>query len=423
MRAEIIAIGDELTSGVRLDTNSRWLSQQLEQSGVPVAYHTTVGDQLDALVDVLRVAMQRAHVVVTSGGLGPTADDLTRQALSEATGRSLILDEDVLAQIRQLFARRGRTMPRRNVIQVQFPEESRVIPNPHGTAPGIQMHLQRDAAPPCHLFSLPGVPAELRQMWTDSVIFELDRLLGAGRGVIRHRMIRCFGAGESDIEQRLPDLIRRGRDPSVGITASQATITLRVTAHGQTSDACRAAMEPTVATIYECLGPLVYGEDDDELQDAVMDMLQQRRQTLASIEWGTEGLVAAWLASAARKAGCYRGGLVIAHANGWQSALGDCESPADDALQDGPASVAQMANAARDQFQTDFGLAVGPAPKESPLGEDPEHILFAVATPQKLVNGSSVFAAHPSIQCQRSAKQALNFLRLTLLERWPRPPS
>ncbi len=160
MRAEVIAIGDELTTGQRLDTNSQWLSQHLTELGVSVAFHTTVGDDLADNVAAIRTAIERADIVVVSGGLGPTADDLTRDALASATGVRLVRDQSVLEQIRQLFERRGRTMPERNAVQADFPVDSTPIANLHGTAPGIEMQITREDAS-CTLFALPGVPAEM----------------------------------------------------------------------------------------------------------------------------------------------------------------------------------------------------------------------------------------------------------------------
>ena len=275
MNAEIISIGDEIASGQLLDTNSQWLSQRLGELGIRVLYHTTVGDELDAGVDVFRQAIDRADVVVATGGLGPTADDLTREVLAQATGRGLVRDEEALTHIRQLFARRGWAMPEQNEVQAMLPEGSRLIPNPHGTAPGIAMDVPREGRSPCRLFALPGVPAEMVEMWEPSVAGAL-RSAGAGGRVIRHRLVKCFGAGESQIESMLPDLIRRGRIPRVGITASKTTIILRITAEGATDEECFAAVEPTVATIRQCLGELVFGEDEIELEDVVVRLLGER---------------------------------------------------------------------------------------------------------------------------------------------------
>ena len=147
MNGEILAIGDEITSGQLLDTNSHWLSQRLEELGVRVHYHATVGDELEPIADAFRQAIGRADVVLATGGLGPTADDLTRDALARAADRPLVLDPPSLEHVRRLFARRGRPMPPQNEIQAMFPAGSRVIPNPHGTAPGIALAVPRQGRP------------------------------------------------------------------------------------------------------------------------------------------------------------------------------------------------------------------------------------------------------------------------------------
>src|SRR5262245_4387901 len=160
MRAEIISIGDELTTGQRLDTNSQWLAEKLLEIGVPVAFHTTVGDQLVDNVLVFQQACERADIVVATGGLGPTADDLTRQALADLASVPLVQDDASLAHIKALFARRKREMPPANVIQAQFPQGSKPIPNSHGSAPGIDIAMPRPDKQPARIFALPGVPAE-----------------------------------------------------------------------------------------------------------------------------------------------------------------------------------------------------------------------------------------------------------------------
>lgn len=413
MHAEVISIGDELTSGQRLDTNSQWLSERLGEIGVRVMYHTTVADDLAANTLVFRQAAERADVVVASGGLGPTADDLTREAVAAAAGVELLLDEEQLAHVKALFARRlRREMPQRNVVQAMFPQGSRPIPNPHGTAPGIDITLPRPSGGgSCRVFCLPGVPAELKEMWpsVESALLAA----GAGRGVIRHRRIKCFGVGESDLEAMLPDIIRRGREPQVGITVSGATITLRITAAGQTPQACLQAMAPTVQTIHDCLGTLVYGEEDDELEHAVLRLLQARGQTLAVVELGTGGLLASWLRSVDEPGDWFRGGIVcsrdreaaaILKSEGVQSASAEMSEV-----------VAGLARRGRELFATDLALAVGPFPLVDPQSPSPGRLWFAIAASDKVEPHSTAFTGHPEILKTRAAKQALDRLRLCLL--------
>ena len=412
MHAEVIAIGDELTSGQRLDTNSQWLSERLGELGIRTLYHATVGDELAANVRVLREAIDRSDIIVCTGGLGPTADDLTRQAIAETIGVELLLDEESLARIRSMFARRKREMPERNTIQAMFPTGSRPIPNPHGTAPGIDLRVERVGRTACRLFALPGVPAEMREMWEQTVSPALQEMTG-GRRVIRHHQIKCFGVGESDLEQRLPDVIARGRQPSVGITVHKATITLRIMAEAETEAACHESMQPTIATIRDCLGSLIFGEENDELQHAVVRALRTRSQSLATLEWGSGGLLADWLSQADEESHVFRGGIVVRSAEALAAALR--ESSQDRETIDDSALIRRVANHVREQFGADYALALGAFPSSDTVETQAGELRFALATPTRVLAKSVPFTGHPDILKERAVKQALNFLRLTLL--------
>ena len=412
--AEVISIGDELTSGQSLDTNTQWLSQRLGELGIWVVYHTTVGDHLPAVVDVFRTAIGRADVVVATGGLGPTDDDLTREALAATVDRPLVCDESALEHIRWLFARRGREMPEQNQRQAMLPEGSRLVTNPHGTAPGIALEIPRQDASPVRVYSLPGVPAEMRQMWEQTLAEELRPL--AGDRVILTRAVKVFGAGESAVEAKLPGLIRRGRHPRVGITASEATITLRVAAEGATESECLAAMEPTLATIHEQLGELVYGYDDDQLEDVAVRLLQERGKTLATVEWASGGTLAERLQSVADAGPVTLGGMVI----GSQTALaGLLDGPDRQFSNKAAASAAlaeAMALAVRRRFNTDYGLAVGPFPETDGPDETPGQVAYAVATEEGAKSIHLPSASHPALRNTFCAKTALAVLRRVLLD-------
>jgi nicotinamide-nucleotide amidase len=303
-------------------------------------------------------------------------------------------------------------MPPQNERQAYLPAGSQMIDNPHGTAPGICAEVAREQRGPCLVIALPGVPAEMKEMWQQSVV---ERLQAAGTGgrVFRFRNLRCFGAGESQIESMLPDLIRRGRRPTVGITASQASITLRIAAEGDSEEECLALIEPTAATIRRCLGPLVYGEGDDQLQDVVLRQLAQQGKTLATAECGTGALLAEALSAVAEPgaARTYRGGIAGGEAQWMLRALeGSADAAAGaDALRQ---TTAALACACRERFQADYGLAVGPLPAAAPATADPPQVFAALATPEGLTERNWPFSFHPALVKIYCVKQALNMVRL-----------
>jgi nicotinamide-nucleotide amidase len=410
MRAEVISIGDELITGQRLDTNSQWLSERLTEIGVDVAFHTTVGDTLADNVAAFAVAIARAEVVVVTGGLGPTADDLTREALAGAVGVGLQRDAASLEQIRQLFASRGREMPERNAVQADFPAGSTPIRNEHGTAPGIEMHIERTSAAPCAVFALPGVPAEMRAMWHETVAPTILSARGKAR-VIRHRRIKCFGVGESQLEAMLPDLIRRGREPSVGITVSDATITLRVTAAGVDEAECLGAMEPTLAIIRNSLATIAYGEEADELEDVVGRILLERGQTVAVAEWATGGLVSQWLARTPAASTIFAGGVVLSSLPQLTHVLGALDIGR--ANPDDAAVATQAAEAIRRLAAADYGIGIAAFPADADRPD--AHVYISIATPERTRRLRFGSATHPAIRQPLAAKRALNALRLILL--------
>jgi nicotinamide-nucleotide amidase len=399
MHAEIIALGDELTSGQALDTNSRWLALRLAELGIRTLYHTTVGDELDAGVGVFRTAIARSDLILATGGLGPTADDLTREMLALATNRELIFSDEAMVHVRSIFARRGRKMPEQNRRQAFLPLGAALVPNPHGTAPGIDLEVLRQGRNPCRVFCVPGVPAEMREMW-DATLHGAILAAFPARNVLCHRTVKCFGAGESAIEGMLPDLIRRGREPRVGITANKWTISLRITSETSTQAECEKQIESTLQTIHACLGDLVFGYGDDELQDVVVRTLAEKGRTLASAEWDTAGLLSQWLCDADRSDEVYAGGLVFRDR--------DVFTPGGLAPRD---AVVAAARATREQFGATLGLALGPFPEidETLSAVPPIHV--AVATAKTFTTREFPFSTHPSLRRIYAAKNALDFLR------------
>lgn len=301
MRTEIIAIGDELTSGQRLDTNSQWLAQQLGELGAKVVFHTTIGDRLQDNLDAFRIAASRCELIVSTGGLGPTADDLTRDAIAEAFSAPLEFREEAMQHIESLFAQRKRAMPERNRVQAMFPQGSRLIDNKFGTAPGID--FQTGTKNQCRIFALPGVPAEMYEMFDEVVRPRLISEMGLGQEKWFYKNLRLFGLGESDVEALIPDLIARQREPIVGITVSKATINLRIAALADDSEQADRKMQTTVEEIEGKLSEYIFGKDDDEPWDAVIRCLVQRNEKMAIREYGEAYALAPQLIASASRIG------------------------------------------------------------------------------------------------------------------------
>ncbi len=414
MRAEIISIGSELVSGQSLDTNSRWISQELSALGIEVAFHTTLGDVLEDHRAVFQSACDRARLVVVTGGLGPTQDDLTREALAECAGVTLVEDPGSVAAIEAMFQRRNRVMPARNRVQAQFPQGAEPLPNPVGTAPGIWMRLGQAT-----ITCLPGVPSEMRVMFQGQVIPRL-KSLGIVERVTVHRKINLFGRGESDIESQALDLTARGRVPEVGITAHEGTISFRISASAKSEYEARSEIEPTACLIYERYAGLIVGEGSDDVADAVFSQLQRTGKTLATAESCTGGFIAHLITAIPGVSPYYKGG-VVSYANQAKIDLLDVPPALIDAHGAvSPEVAAAMAEGARKRLGADIGLSsTGVAGPSGGTAEKPVGLVYlGLATDRGTeTRRLDIGSEQPrDIIQQRSSKSALNWVRLTLME-------
>lgn len=294
MHAEIVMIGTELLLGEIVDTNATKLARMLREIGLDLYYKTTVGDNETRITDVIDRALDRSDVVITSGGLGPTADDLTRQAIANATGRPLVYSRDLENQIAARFQRFGRTMTDNNKRQAFMPEGALPLPNPVGTAPCF---LSEDTMSRGLVVCLPGVPRELEYMMSNTVIPLLAERMG-GAKVVRVRILRTCAVGESNVDLAIRDLMMEG-NPTVGLAAHPGQTDVRITAKADNEADADALIAPVEAALRERLGIAVYGVDEETVSGVVGRLLLESNRKLGVVDTLTDG----WLVNELTEAG------------------------------------------------------------------------------------------------------------------------
>jgi len=306
--AAVSAIGDELTLGQALDTNSKWIAAALTDAGVPVVEHATLDDDLGRIASALERLTTGADLVVATGGLGPTADDLTRHAVARVMGADLIEDAEALALIRGWFESRGRTMPEANRVQAHRPASARFLANANGTAPGLAVRIGR-----ADVFCLPGPPREMKPMFDADVRPALR--VPPGR-IVRTRVLKSFGLGESAAAERMRqdpegDLMRRDRAPLVGVTASMGVLTVRLRDESAADEAeAERRLDATEDRVRACLGRYVYARGEVSVAAALVDQLHDRHETVALAESCTGGLIGAALTDVPGSSDVFLGGWV-----------------------------------------------------------------------------------------------------------------
>ncbi|MDR7614391.1 MAG: competence/damage-inducible protein A [Armatimonadota bacterium] len=367
MRAEILSVGTELLLGQITDTNATYLCQRLAELGIPVYFRQTVGDNRERIQQAFRLAAGRADLILFTGGLGPTEDDLTKEAVAEAVGVDLVLHEPSWAHIQDLLRSRSRPLTPNQQRQAMLPRGAKAIPNRWGTAPGVLWERDQQI-----IVMLPGVPREMRGMFEETVVPYLQERGWAGKEVIRSRILRVVGIGEGALEELIKDLLRSS-NPTIAPLAHLGEVHLRITARGQAAEVDRMLSEAEAA-LRERIDRYVYGTDQETLEGAVAKLLLASRRTVAVAESCTGGLLGHRLTNVPGSSAYFRGG-VVAYANELKrSLLGVSEEilHAHGAVSERVAEA--MARGVREAFAADLGVAItgiaGPsgATPEKPVG-------------------------------------------------------
>jgi nicotinamide-nucleotide amidase len=343
MRAEIVTTGTELLLGQIDDTNATYLARQLRDLGIDLYFRSTVGDNQLRIAQVLEQALARADLVLTTGGLGPTVDDVTREAVARATGRSLVLYPELLAQIEAFFARFGSTMSDNNRRQAHLPEGCIPIENPVGTAPGFIVEDERGA-----IITLPGVPREMRYLMTHAVVPYLQQRLGQ-RDVLVTRILRTVALGESRIDQLIADL-EVSANPTVGLSAHPGQTDIRIVAKAPTPSEAEAMVTGFETTIRQRLGAAIYATGEVSLEAVIAGLMRERGTSLAVAETLTQGDITRRLSS---YPDVFHGGMVATSGQGLGQALGMYSGNLA-----GEAGAVALARAVRVAWDTSHGLAV-----------------------------------------------------------------
>ena len=413
MRCDVLAIGTELLLGQITDTNSQWIGEQLAAAGVDSLLQVKVGDNLGRITETLHRMLVDADAVIVCGGLGPTHDDLTRDAVAAVMGVALEPDDAIADVIRELFAARGRVMPENNLRQALVPQGATVIPQTRGTAPGLICPVST-AAGGRVVYCVPGVPHEMKDMVQRAVLPDLLARSGSV-SVIASRTLRTWGESESGLNERLDPVIARldeERNPTLAFLASGwEGIKVRLTAKASTAAQADELLGRWEAEVRALVGDIVFGVDDDTMESVVLQLLRERGLTLGLAESVTGGLVAGRITNVPGSSDVLRGGVVSYASDVKYSVLGVPEGP----VVSEPAAVS-MAEGARRVLGADVGLALtgvaGPAEQEGlPAGT----LCVAVVTPSVTVSRTLRMPGLRDQMRQMSVITALDLLRRVLL--------
>jgi nicotinamide-nucleotide amidase len=410
VNAEIVAIGSELLLGQIVDTNSAWMAQRLAEIGVNLFYKTVVGDNAGRMREIISRALERSDVVITSGGIGPTEDDLTREMVAEVTGRELVLDPSLLQQIEDRFRKRGFIMTKNNEKQAYIPAGAIPVENPNGTAPSFIVEDPQGV-----IIALPGVPFEMKWLFENRVIPYLREKFDL-REMIVSRVLKIAEIGESSVDDRIGHLIRNSTNPTVGVLAHPGQVDVRISVKTASVEKAHELIAPVEQEVREAFSHHVFAIDNETMEDVVGRSLKAKKANIAVIEDLTGGMIAQRLQQAARES---LAEAMIAHTEQpLLRVLRHSRHPerVEQLLKDDAALTEELAFGIRAHSQADLGLAVRaiPDPTRTTQNLSPGKTYMAVADAQGLHTREYNFAGHGSPDLTRITMYALNLVRRTL---------
>ena len=413
MNAEIVAIGSELLLGQIVDTNSAWMAQRLADLGVNLFYKTVVGDNPDRMLEITNRAMERSDLVITSGGLGPTQDDLTREIVARAANRDLVMDPELLAQIEARFRSRGMIMTENNNRQAMIPEGAIPVTNPNGTAPSFIVEDPRAV-----VYCLPGVPFEMKWLFDNELVPYLREKFGLSDSIYS-RVLKISDLGESGVDDLVGHLIANSVNPTVGVMAHPGQVDVRITAKSASREEADELIAPLEEEVRELLGGHVFGVDNETLPQVLGKLLRSRGLTVASYEGLTGGVIAQQLQDAGEE--FFLQGTVGRQPGVLKSVLSAADESSlslDRLMGDGAALADGLAAGVRAQTGAALGLAVHSVPEGVKPTENlnPGHTYISVSAAGGTWRRQYNFAGPGLPDRTRTALNALDLLRVTILQ-------
>lgn len=376
MIVEVIAVGTELLLGQIVNGNGALIGRKLAEEGLDAHFQVVVGDNQSRLVEALTTALGRADAVILTGGIGPTQDDLTREAICRATGRVMAFSDDYAATLRGRWEATGRVMPESNLRQAEYPQGAEQLANAKGTAPGLA--LEHGGT---WIFALPGVPQEMEALLDDEILPRLRRLVG-GPAVVKSRLLRSWGMSESQVAEMLDDLFQSSINPSVAFLASSGEIKVRITAKANTEAEAASLIAPVEAEVRDRLGARVFGTDGDTIEMIVLGLLGERGWRLATAESATGGLIAARITSVPGASKVFVGSVVAYDTDVKQRLLGVPAATLAGAGVVSESTAIAMAEGAAGLLGAEVAVSVtgsaGPDEQEHPAGT----MVIGVHTPE-----------------------------------------